>query len=138
MAEFQQLEPFDRNDYVVNDTGFLSYSPYQYYSWLYVSLDPLVIPIDHEHVPAGELALHRGARVEARDGHVGSVDEFVVDPRHGDITHLALWEGYLWGKKDVMIPMSEIDRIDDDDVYLKLDRHAVTGLPAISVHRRWW
>jgi sporulation protein YlmC with PRC-barrel domain len=63
------------------------------------------------------------------------VDEFLVDPGSGQITHLALREGHLWGRRDVTIPVSAIDRIEDDIVYLKLDKAAIAALPAIPVRR---
>jgi len=43
--------------------------------------------------------VRRGTRVEATDGHVGHVDEFVVNPENGHITHSVMREGHLWGKK---------------------------------------
>jgi sporulation protein YlmC with PRC-barrel domain len=94
------------------------------------------VPIEHEHVPAGELAIRRGARVEAADGHVGRVDEFLVDPANGHITHLVLREGHLWGQKDVTVPVSQIERIEEDTVYLKLDKHSIGALPTIPIRRR--
>ena len=58
------------------------------------------------------------------------------DPGDGHITHLVLREGHFWDKKDVTIPVSEIDRLDEDEVFLKLDRRAIEKLPAIPVRRR--
>ena len=89
-----------------------------------------------EQVPHDELAIHRGAHVDAIDGHVGKVDEFVINPDNSHITHLVLRKGHLWGKKDVTISLSEIDRVEDDVVYLKLDKAAVGRLPSIPVRRR--
>jgi sporulation protein YlmC with PRC-barrel domain len=96
------------------------------------------ITIEHEQIPHNELAIHRGTPVIARDGRVGKVDEFLVEPKNGHITHLVLREGHLWGKKDVSIPVSQIDRIEKDDVYLKIDKQAVQGLPTLDIHRTKW
>jgi sporulation protein YlmC with PRC-barrel domain len=74
--------------------------------------------------------------VEATDGHAGRVDEFLVDPANGHITHLVLREGHLWGQKDVTIPVAQIDRIEDGAVYLKLDKESIGALPAIPIRRR--
>jgi sporulation protein YlmC with PRC-barrel domain len=79
------------------------------------------------------MAIHRGTRVEARDGQVGLVSEFLINPTTGHITHLVLKEGLLWNKKAVTIPASEIDRIEKDSVYLKLDKAAVEALPSIPI-----
>ena len=89
-----------------------------------------------EQIPEGERAIHSGSYVEATDGSVGQVDEFLIDPPTGRITHLVLRKGHLWGKKDVTIPLDQIDRVDDDVVYLKLNKEAVDGLPAVPVRRK--
>jgi hypothetical protein len=65
------------------------------------------------------------------------VDEFLVDSETGHITHLVLREGHLWGKKDVAIPVSGVDHITEDTVYLKLDRHTIESLPAVPVRRQY-
>ncbi len=107
-----------------------------YLAWPYVVPESMAVPIEHEHVPAGELAVRRGARVEAVNGHVGRVDEFLVDPVNGHITHLVLREGHLWGQKDVTIPVSQIERIEEATVYLNLDKRSIEALPAIPIRRR--
>lgn len=102
---------------------------------------PFVVPkwveVEHESIPPGELGVRRGARVRATDGNVGRVDEFVVDPTSGHITHLVLREGLPWDQEEVTIPITEIDRIEEKTVYLKLDKDSVEALPAVPVRRGW-
>ena len=93
--------------------------------------------IDEEQIPPGELAIHRGAGVEATDGKVGMLGEFLVNPLTGHISRLILMEGHLWGKKEVSIPVSAIHRIEEGSVYLKLDKKAVESLPSVPVQRLW-
>jgi 3-phosphoglycerate kinase len=81
-----------------------------------------------------ELAVRRGARVEATDGRV---DLFLVDPNSGHITHLCLRESHLRGEKVVCIPVSEIGEIKEKVVHLKVDKEAVASLPSVPVKRRW-
>ena len=88
-------------------------------------------------VPPGELAIRRGARVDAANGHVGRVDEFIVDPESMHITHLTMRKGHLWGEEEISIPVSEIKRIAENVVYLKLDKRQIEALPAIRVRRSW-
>jgi sporulation protein YlmC with PRC-barrel domain len=102
--------------------------------WPYAITTVGYITIDHEHVPPNELAIRRGASVEATDGHVGRVDEFLIDPANGAITHLILREGHLWGQKDISVPLSQIDRIEENTVWLKLDKQSIEALPAIPIH----
>lgn len=104
-------------------------------------LHPYVIPgrlaTKQESMPPGELGISRGTRVHATDGKVGWVDEFVVIPTNGEITHLLLREGHLWGCKEVTIPVSAIEGIEERTVHLKLDKRGVQALPSVPVKRPW-
>jgi sporulation protein YlmC with PRC-barrel domain len=73
--------------------------------------------------------------VNTDGGKVGTVDELVVDPDSGNITHLLMRKGHLWGKKDVAVPVSAIQVVGAVDVYLKIDKEAVSALPAVPVKR---
>jgi hypothetical protein len=95
------------------------------------------VPVEHRQIPPGELAVRRDTHVEATDGYVGRVDEFVVNTENGYITHLVMREGHLWGQKDVIIPLSAMGDTRDDTVFLKLDKHQIESLPTFPVHRRW-
>ena len=133
--ELAALEPFIETEYIQGDNAYYIYVPEEYRVWPYV-IPETPMPMEHMHIPPGELAVRRGARVQATDGRVGRVDEFLVDPTNGHITHLMLREGHLWGQKDVTIPVSQIDHIEEDTVYLKLDRHSIEALPAIPIRPR--
>jgi len=134
--ELGQMDPFIETEFV--RVTVPDYASDSYMAWPYVipKTKTVTRTVEHEHLPSGELAVRRGARVEATDGHVGRVDEFIVNPSNGHITHLVLREGHLWGQKDVAIPVSEIGNIEEKTVYLKLDKHTIEQLPAIPVHRK--
>lgn len=89
-----------------------------------------------EYVPEGELAVHPGTHVWATDGRVGIVEELIVDPATEQVTHFILQEGHLWDKKDVTIPLSEVDHVEGDTVYLSLDKATIEELPTVPVRRR--
>jgi sporulation protein YlmC with PRC-barrel domain len=108
-----------------------------YYLPFVISETTVQILVDHLQIPPGELAVQRGTRVEATDGSIGHVDEFVVNPENGHITHLVMREGHLWGKKDVIIPVSAMGDTREDTVFLKLDKHQVESLPTFPLKRRW-
>jgi sporulation protein YlmC with PRC-barrel domain len=131
--ELVTFEAFIETEFV--SSNFPEYAGDPYMTWPYVIPEAETLPLEHERIPPGELAIRRGARVEATDGHVGRVDEFLVDPTNGYITHLVLREGHLWGQKDVTISVSQIDHIEEDSVYLKLDKHSIEMLPTIPVRR---
>ncbi len=135
--EFIRMEPFITTRYI-EPTESIEEETY----WgadSYVA--PLVINdsapniIQEEHIPLGELAVHRGMHVDATDGRVGTVDELVVDPECEVITHVLLRKGHLWGAEDIAVPIAAIDSIYEDTVFLTLDKKAVKGLPKVSLKR---
>jgi hypothetical protein len=108
-------------------------SPYMV-SPYYAPVTTDIIP-GNRHIPADELAIRRGARVEAVDGYAGRLDEFMINPGNDHITHLVMREGHLWGQKDVTIPVGQIDHYKENTVYLKLSKQEIENLPAIPVRR---
>ncbi len=107
------------------------------YNWPFVvpQTETKLVSVQHERIPPGELTIHRGAPVRGTDGRVGKVDEFLVDPTDSHITHLVLREGHLWGQKDVSIPVSEIDRVHEGVVELRLSKGQVEALPSTPIQR---
>lgn len=144
-AELEKMDPFVQTRFVEDKVpnqnfsyagGYYGLGTYYYWPYVYPERTAM-FPVEEKEIPEGELAITRGTRVQAKDGDIGRVDELVIDAESGRITHFVLREGHLWGKKDVIIPVSEIDRIDLDTVFLKLDKHEVESLPTIPLHRRW-
>jgi hypothetical protein len=144
-AELEKMDPFVKTTFIeeqvpgrafgysggMHGKGSSIYSPY-------VTPERTVqVPTEHLQIPPGELAVRRGSRVEATDGYVGHVDEFVVNPVNVHITHMVMREGHLWGKKDVIIPLSAIGETRQDTVFLKLDKHQIESLPTFPLQRRW-
>jgi sporulation protein YlmC with PRC-barrel domain len=144
-AELEKMPPFVKTEFVDEKVpvyaalnGFHGYGVEGYYYWPYISPEGNVqVPVEHRQVPPGEMVVHRGARIMATDGYVGRVDEFMVNPENGHITHLVMREGHLWGQKDVIIPLSAMGEAQDDAVFLKLDKRQIESLPTFPVRRRW-
>lgn len=143
LVEFSKFESFTESHSISEDAQFLDdelehyhYFPFstsefsdtfEYGPWL----------VETECIPPGELGIHRAAEVYASDGKVGEVDEFLISPNDDKISHLVLREGHLWGQKLVTIPVSEIDRIETDLIYLKLSKQAIKKLPIVPEKRHF-
>ncbi len=146
-AELEKLDRFIKTKFIEERVPerYYSYTSGTYglganYYFPYVIPETMQVPVEEKQIPPGELAVQRGTRVQATDGYVGRVDEFVVNPENGHITHLVLREGHLWGRKDVIIPVAELaatDKTGDDTVVLKLNKRQIESLPTFPVHRRW-
>ena len=83
--------------------------------------------IEEEAIPETELAVRHGIPVEATDHTVGRVEEFDVNLQTGEIMFLVLKEGHLL-KKEVPVPVDQIDRIGEEAVHLKLTKDQVESL----------
>ena len=137
LEEFSALEPFNQTEFVYGDLPHHATDPNLTLLWPYVVPAKRVVGDKIRPIPPGELAVRRGARVEATDGRVGRVDEFLIDPDSGGITHLCLRETRLRGDRVTCIPVSDIDEIREKVVYLKADKKTIASLPSVSV-KRWW
>ena len=68
---------------------------------------------------------------------VGEVGELLIDAETRQVSHFLLMKGHLWGKKEIAIAVSEIERGDEDTIYLKVDRAAIEQLPSLPLNRSW-
>jgi sporulation protein YlmC with PRC-barrel domain len=91
--------------------------------------------VEEEAVPPGEVAIHYGIAVKAQGHKVGQVDELMIDPASGEVTHLLMLEGHLWGKKDLAVPVAAIGAVDVDEVVLAIDKEEIEALPVVPVKR---
>jgi sporulation protein YlmC with PRC-barrel domain len=143
-AELEKMPQFVQTKFVqekvLDYAGYMGGTPGMgpYYYMPYVTSEIRVpVSAEQKQIPPGELAVHRGTRVEATDGYVGKVDEFVVNPENGHITYLVMREGHLWGDKNVIIPVSAMEDNGDDTVFLNIDKRQIESLPTFAVQRRW-
>lgn len=129
------MKPFSTAHFIHESVADMGDVPGGSYALPYAVTDTSYTPVAEVQIPLGELAVHAGMDVEASDGKVGKLDELVLDKDSGDITHIHMLEGHLWGKKEVAIPVSDISFCDTNTVYLKIDKNAVHALPSVKVKR---
>jgi hypothetical protein len=139
--ELERMDPFVQSEFIETkrvDMFRSAYANGAYLYWPYFVIPDTTIrmPIERQQMPYGDLAVRRGAHIEATDGVVGNVDEFLVNPSNDNVTHLVIRTGPLWGRKDVSIPVSAIREVRDNTVWLRLDQQQVGALPSVAMHRR--
>lgn len=101
----------------------VKYSPEQTVAW--------------HRVPVGEVEIRRRSRVSTSDLlDAGHVEGFVTDDQRR-VTHVVIDHGHLFGHRDLIVPLADIDEIRNDQVTLALTREQVRGLPRADV-RSWW
>ncbi len=135
--EFFNIEQFNQQEFIYTDLPHHATDPKLTLLWPYAVPAKRVVDSQIRPIPPGQLAVRRGAQVRATDGPVGKIDEFIVDPETCYITHLVMREGNLLGKKNVTIPVSVINRIEEKVVHLKIDRDQVAAMPRVQVNRSW-
>jgi hypothetical protein len=96
--------------------------------------DPHVM-FAYDRVPKGDVEIRRSSAVTSADGnHLGHVDGFVVDAEH-HISHVVLERGHLWGRREVTIPIGAVEKVETDEVVLRLSKDEVGKLPSHRMHR---
>jgi hypothetical protein len=142
-ADLEKMDPFIKTTFIEEKRPAMIFGDNEsamgslYYMPYVIPEMTVQVPVEEQQIPPGEFAVRRGTRVEATDGYVGNVDEFVVNPENGHITHLVMREGHLWGRKDVIIPLSAMGDTHDDTVFLKIDKRQIESLPTFPLKRRW-
>ena len=135
--DLSTMVPFECEQYIrTNLPEFLpSQSAYHSSGKMITRKIDTFIPVKISNLPQGEMAVKRGARVEATDGSVGQVDELLIDSNSMQITHIVLLERHVLEDREITIPVSQIDRVYEEMVYLKLDRQSVEQLPTTPIQR---
>lgn len=94
------------------------------------------VPVVYDRIPKHEVEIRRATPVYSVDGHcIGHVDGLIVD-EGGQITHLVLERGHLWGRREVTVPIGRVAQVVTDGVELGMTKRDVGDLPTRSV-RRW-
>jgi uncharacterized membrane protein/sporulation protein YlmC with PRC-barrel domain len=134
--ELYEMEPFESEQYIRTRLPENLEFPYSYPGiGINTREVDTFIPVKLWNIPPGEMAVRRGAQVEATDGTVGQVDELLINSNNMQVTHLVLLERHLLEHREITIPVSQIERVYDDKVYLKLDRQSVEQLPTTPIQR---
>lgn len=131
------MEPFECEQYIRTKLPeyLTSQSAYPISGMMITTEVDAYVPVKISNIPAGEMAVKRGARVEAIDGPVGQVDELLMNSGNMQVTHLVVLERHLMEHREITIPVSQIDRVFEDKIYLKLDRQSVEQLPTTPIQR---
>ena len=140
LAEFEKLPSAEETDFLPGGSGYDAYAAHEAYYWPYFGLeggaDPrlaLASAVEtRDMLPPGEIGVRRDEVVHASDGEIGKVEGLVIDSAQGHVTHVLLQEGHLWGKKQVAIPISAVEKI-DTGITVNLTKSEIESLPAVGI-----
>ena len=140
MEDVLKMPAFTSTRYLEIDNGEAGYAystPYMSMHGDFYDVQPQYVTVQDQLLPEGQVAVQRAMLVEASDGLVGEVGELLIDPQTRRVSHFLLMKGHLWGKKEIAIAVSEIERGDVDTIYLKIDKAAIEKLPSLPLNRTW-
>ncbi len=141
IAGLATMDPFIHIDTLYTDAAGMGYSTEEfglvgslgmsYTTWpQHDAGERFTVNVKTDATPAGEIALTHGAHIYSSEGRqVGKLDGFLTEATTGQISHLVLREGHFWGKKEVAIPVAQIEHMEEERVYLKLDKESIGALP---------
>jgi hypothetical protein len=125
--------PVDDPDW---DVGVEEVLALPYYPAYDLEPGPVDYAARYDRVPKGEVEIRRASAVQSADGHrLGDVDGFLVDDDQL-ITHVVLEQGHPWERREVLIPIGAVARVETDEVTLSLTKDEVGALPPAAI-RRW-
>jgi sporulation protein YlmC with PRC-barrel domain len=98
-----------------------------------VNPDPHVL-VNYHRIPKHEVEIRRSSAVFSTDGHhLGHVEGFLIGD--SEIADIVLERGHLWGRREIVIPASAVERVKNDSITLNLTKDQVGQLDAQRVHR---
>jgi hypothetical protein len=133
--EFEKMEPFEYEEYIYTRYSNYQMLPYQLPGQVLMDEATEYVPVKNHNIPQGEITVWQGAKVEATDGYVGLVDELLINSNNMQATHLVLRERNMFEQREITIPVSQIDHVNEDTIYLKLDRQSIEELPTTPIQR---
>jgi sporulation protein YlmC with PRC-barrel domain len=138
-AELKALPAAEEAEYlpVVSGGAGLGYGPGSSFIWPYYGLAGNSIgiggggrntdvPVIHDRLPLGEVAVRRNQCVSATDGDIGRVKGLVL-----------LKEGHLWDRKEVAIPIGTVTSV-TDGIKVSLDKEEIGDLPSLVIEHPEW
>ena len=131
------FDPFLETEYVEVPVVMPEYTAgsMAMYPERYMNMEEVAVEV--EAIPEGQVAVRPEMRVEATDGHIGVIGDLVLDAASRKITHFVLREGHLFGQADVILPVSQVERVQGDTVFLRLSKKTIAEMPQTQLRRHY-
>jgi uncharacterized protein YrrD len=123
-----EMSPFVRTEFLASDLPDARYTTDLFWPHLIANLE--MKTVQHENIPLDELAVHSGAVVEASDGVIGHLEDFIVNPDDKHVSQIVIRTGHWYGHARLIVPVSLIDHFDEDTIYLALSKNEAEALAA--------
>ena len=127
--EFHNMDEFIKHNFIPSEKTYGVYNKKLKIYIPYTTISEDYVDIIRERVPKGGITLHPNTFIEAIDGEIGQLEEFLVDPLSERITHLVIETGSPKNREEYAVPASKINRIENDVVYLNISKSQIETFP---------
>ena len=86
----------------------------------------------HALLPFGTINIQSRTVIQAKNGRVGVLSHLILEPVSNHISHLIMQYSHFRKQRQVMIPIAQVQTLDDSVISLNIDKQALTTLPAVS------
>ena len=86
------------------------------------------VVVESKAIPGGKLSFDKDTFVEAVDGRMGKLEKMLVHPQSEGITHMVVRNSSVLGPRECNVPISAIDRFNDNRIFLNLSKREVREL----------
>ncbi len=133
---FKRMDPFiaiERHAEMVPDYDDFKFTC-QY--WYPVPQKRIWVETEWKQIPLGEIAVPQATRIQATDGFLGTMAGLRIEPTSRQISHLLMNRGLPWNRRQIAVPIQQIDQVNDNIVYLRIDKHTVDELADARIHQK--
>ena len=122
-------------DWDVGTEDILALPVYQELDGMGTAIDPDPhVMVNYHRIPKHEVEIRRSSAVFSTDGHhLGHVEGFLIG--QDEMADIVLERGHLWGRREIVIPSSAVERVKNDSITLSLTKDQVGRLDVRRVHR---
>ncbi len=137
--ELEKMPSYDPPNYIYPPVGWIAPEAYSYpesvYLWPATTMQPYTVPSASEYTATSatqggpiSVSIGKGSTVQDLDGNdVGTVEDVRLDPDTGSVRGIVVsrshgFLGVLGGGNTVDIPSSSIDHVEQNVVYLRVNK----------------
>jgi hypothetical protein len=95
------------------------------------------VPAELERLAPEEVVIHQNSPVRAADGRVGQVKGFLINPANKQLISIAVETGYFWNRQELIVALAQVERFEEDQIVLKLDKQHLKRLAAFQTQKTY-
>lgn len=136
-AQLATLRPFIEIEYPRDGALYFTYGTDDIRNWPYETAVEMPVPPELERLIPEAVVIHQNSLVRAVDGRVGQAKSFLINPANKNLISIALETGYFWNRQELILPLAQVERFEEDRIFLKLDKYHLKRLAAFQTQKTY-